>query len=247
MSIKLHAYIAQQGITSRRKAEAMIATGKVKVNNKKAHIGQRIDTEKDTITIKGKPLSQTKVKEFEYYLIDKPIGYVSTTNDPKNRPTVLKLLPSTKARLYPVGRLDKDSQGLMLLTNDGRLTYKMTHPKFGYTKTYYVRTKQPATRRGVERLIKGVKLSDGLAKPKNLEKINSKEFYITLVEGKNREVRRMFKSINCEITTLIRIQFGPFSLEELQERKCKKLSQTEVRKRIKSQKIHSHQSLKQKA
>lgn len=133
---KIHAYLAQLGVASRRKAEAMVQQGNVKVNGQTALVGQRIDPQQDTVTVNGKAIAPSPVtnQEHLYFLIYKPVGYVSTTSDELGRKTVLDLIPPQTARLYPVGRLDIESEGLMLLTNDGELTQKLTHPSYEIKK-----------------------------------------------------------------------------------------------------------------
>src|SRR5687768_8022331 len=153
-TLKLHAYLAQQGLTSRRKAEVMIAEGKIKVNGLKAFVGQRINPKTDRVFVEGKLFkSQTT---FQYFVVNKPIGYVSTAEDELGRKTVLDLLPNTAERLYPVGRLDKDSEGLMLLTNDGELAYRLTHPKFEVVKMYKVLVNTEPTEKALDFLRRGV-------------------------------------------------------------------------------------------
>lgn len=246
-SIKLHAYIAQQGYCSRRKAEELIQKHKVLVNHQPAHIGQRIDPTKDSIIINGKPLIPTT--NYAYYLIYKPAGYISTTADEKNRKTVLDYfyqintkLPH-KIRLYPVGRLDKDSEGLMLLTNDGGLTQKMTHPSYQVKKTYYVLLDRQPNYKAIEHLKKGVKLQDGFTKKAAVELIADNDPYlkkiaklsgvatktqqdkqtwlsITIKEGRNHQVRRMLRRVGYNVIRLVRVKMDDFDLDQLKNKKC---------------------------
>lgn len=228
-SIKLQAYLAHAGIASRRQSETLIAEGKVSVNGQLATIGQRIIPGKDVVTYREKTieLKQPSV----YILINKPVGIVSTTSDELNRPTVLSLLPAElkQFRLYPVGRLDQDSQGLMLLTNDGDLAYRLTHPKFKVKKTYLVKVDRVPTDPAIDNLKRGVKLKEGKTAPAKVE-LADEELYgewmdddfdqwytITIHEGRNRQVRRMWERVGYEVIGLIRVSMGPFELSQLQD------------------------------
>lgn len=239
---KLHAFIAHQGYCSRRQAEVLISQGKVRVNGQLAKIGQRVDPTSDQISIDRKPLLVTASQEYTYYLVNKPLGYLSTTSDELNRNTVLDLIPATKDRLYPVGRLDKDSEGLMLLTNDGKFTQQLTHPSFETQKKYLVQLDRPMTLKAIEHLEKGVKLREGYTKPAVVSVIEPEEMprdknltltqpgddptwiEITIHEGRNHQVRRMFQRVGYEVLRLIRIQMGPFTLKQLGGQTYKKIT-----------------------
>ncbi len=239
---KLHAYIAHQGYCSRRQAEELIAQGKVTVNGKKAIIGQRVDPQIDHIFIQGKPLNQTSATNLEYYLIYKPASVVATTSDELHRRTVLDLVPETSTRLYPVGRLDKNSEGLMLLTNDGALTQQLTHPSFETHKTYAVQVDRQLTTKAIEHLEKGVKLKEGYTQPAEVEIVEIKDLLnqypilkadmndgtewlnVTIHEGRNHQVRRMLERVGYPVLRLIRLEMGPFSLKQLGKQRYKKVS-----------------------
>lgn len=229
-SIKLQAYLAHAGIASRRKSEELIAMGKVKVNDEVAHVGQRIDPKLDTIRVQGKKIKATEKKR--YFLVYKPRNVVSTTNDELNRRTVTSLLPDLKERLYPVGRLDFESEGLMLLTNDGDFAYKTTHPKFEIPKTYRATVKGRPTFKSLQMMRGGVKLKEGFTRPDSLEIVAEHEDHtileLTIHQGYNRQVRRMFERIGYEVIQLVRIKFGNLSLEDLQEAPLRELSREEV-------------------
>lgn len=221
-TIKLQAHIAHLGISSRRKAEEMILEGKIIVNGEKAHIGQRINPKTDKITIDGKRVGGTN-ETFVYFLINKPVGYVSTTSDEMGRKTVMDLVPTQKERLYPVGRLDIDSQGLMLLTNDGELTHLFTHPSFEIEKTYHVLVEGAPSNKALNHLQKGVRLKDGYTKPA-LVKILKHEMgdtwlEIAIHEGRNRQIRRMTDRVGYKTLRLIRVSMGPFKLDDLGKQK----------------------------
>lgn len=229
-TIKLQAFLAQAGVASRRKAEELIAAGQVKVNGQVAHVGQRVEPSVDQISVNGKTVSSKA--EHYYYLINKPVGYVSTTNDELQRRTVLDIIPKLPGRLYPVGRLDQESEGLMLLTNDGELAYKLTHPKFEVEKTYQVTLDRDISSKALEHLEKGVRLKDGFTKPKRVALTEPDRFDLlnmTITEGRNRQVRRMLERVGYEVLKLVRIQLGPFSLGSLNNQQYKKLSAEEVK------------------
>lgn len=222
-SIKLHAFLAQAGVASRRKAEVMIGEGRIKVNNQVAHVGQRITVGKDTVAIDGTPLSAPTTHR--YFLVHKPKGVVSTTHDELNRHTVLSLLPkeilAETGRLYPVGRLDMESEGLLLLTNDGDVTQRYTHPKFEVNKTYDVLLDRQPTEKALQHLERGVRLKDGLAQVDAVEPVgdfyNSDKawFRLTIHEGRNRLIRRLWERLGYEVERLIRVSLGEYTLDQL--------------------------------
>ncbi len=229
---KLQAFLAHAGVASRRKSEEMIADGQVTVNGEKAHIGQRVNPSKDKISVKGKPINQAS--ELIYVLVNKPNGIVSSTSDELGRKTVLDLLPESfdKHRLYPVGRLDQDSQGLMLLTNDGEFAYRLTHPKFEIPKTYEVLIDRKPSFAAMNLLRYGVRLSDGVTAPAEVEILDSNDnqawLTITIHEGRNRQVRRMFERVGYDVKRLTRIQLGPFMLADLNSRPFRQLTPEEI-------------------
>lgn len=216
---KLQAVIAHAGYCSRRKAEVLISEGRVTINGQVATIGTRIDPETTEIQIDGKPLKPAA--NLVYYLVNKPVGYVSTTDDELGRPTVLELLPKQSERLYPVGRLDLDSEGLLLLTNDGELTYHFTHPKFEIPKTYEVALDRRPTLDALNHLRHSVRLKEGYTQPAEVLTLGRLDDHywleITIHEGWNRQVRRMFERVGYEVVRLIRTKMGPFELDMLEE------------------------------
>lgn len=217
-TIKIHAFLATKGIASRRKAEEMVGAGIIRVNGEIATIGQRINPKTDIVSVDGIPVA-SQSEALRYFLINKPVGYVSTTSDELGRKNVLQLLPKLPGRLYPVGRLDMESQGLMLLTNDGDLAYKLTHPKFEIEKTYQVTLDRDISEKAFDHLYKGIKLKDGFAATKRLEFADDDRLdmiNITVTEGRNRLVRRMLERVGYEITKLVRTHLGPFSLEQME-------------------------------
>lgn len=222
-TIKLHKFLAAAGIASRRKSEELIKEGLVTVNKQVATIGQRIDPATDTVSYQGKTI--TASQECAYYLVNKPVGVVSTTQDELHRPTVLSLLPPSllkaSGRLYPVGRLDLESEGLVLLTNDGELTQLLTHPKHHIPKTYHVRLDRYPSRLAIDHLRRGVKLKEGFTQPAQVEILPSEEksnevwLSMTITEGRNHQVRRMLERVGYEVKRLIRVRLGHWSLDEL--------------------------------
>lgn len=227
---KIHAYLAHMGISSRRKAEEIVKAGKVTVNGKVALLGQRIDPLKDRVAVHGQELNTST--NLLYFLVNKPQGYVSTASDELDRPTVLELAPPTKERLYPVGRLDQDSEGLMLLTNDGDIAHHLTHPRFEIPKTYEVKIGGRPTTKALQHLRRGVRLKEGYTSPAEVEIINHSDnatwLTITIHEGRNRQVRRMMERVGYTVQELIRVEFGPFTLSQLGRKKYYQLTQKEV-------------------
>lgn len=229
-TIKIHAFLASKGIASRRKAEEMVAAGRVTVNGAPAAVGQRIDPTKDEVAFDGNVVNEQPQK-LHYFLVNKPVGYVSTTSDELGRKNVMQLLPKVPGRLYPVGRLDMESQGLMLLTNDGDFAYKMTHPKFEIEKTYQVTLDRDISEKAFDHLYSGVRLKDGLVKTKRLEfadpdKLNM--LNITVTEGRNRMVRRMLERVGYDVVKLVRTQMGPFNLEQLEGKQYLEVSANQI-------------------
>lgn len=223
--IRLNKYLSQQGLASRRQADTLISQGKVLVNDQPAKLGTTIDPDKDTVKFLGKVVASNK-PELETYLVYKPLGYVSTTSDPQGRPTVTSLVKSS-TRLYPIGRLDQDSEGLILLTNDGDLAYRLTHPKHHVPKTYHALVTGNVTPTKLNRLRRGVMLKDGRTAPAQIEVIrpqgNKSLLSITIFEGRNRQIRRMFSTQKLEVEKLKRVAIGELELGDLKPGNSKKL------------------------
>jgi 23S rRNA pseudouridine2605 synthase len=230
-SIKLQAFLAHAGISSRRAAEVLISEGKVRVNDETAHIGQRIDPDKDTVSVRGKIIK--KAEQNEYFIVNKPVGLISTTKDELNRGTVLKLLPSSSnKRLYPVGRLDAESEGLLLLTNDGELTYLFTHPKFKVRKTYHVLIEGIPSTPALEHLKRGIKIGSDYVEPVKTSVIKRENentwLEIVIAEGKKHQIRKMMARTGYEVIRLKRVTMGPLALGELKVGEARKLSDEEM-------------------
>lgn len=230
-TLKLQTFLAHAGIASRRASEKLIEEGLVTVNGKLAHLGQRISPNKDEVKYKGTKVSV--LSDLTYLLLHKPAGYVSTTNDELGRKTVLNLLPLEKrAGLYPVGRLDQDSEGLLLLTNDGELAYVLTHPKFEIEKTYHVLLEGIPSTPALKHLERGVKLNDEYVKPVKtsiLRRENKNTWLeIVIAEGKKHQVKRMINRTGYEVLRLIRVKMGPLELGDLLKGEYRELSQEEI-------------------
>jgi len=236
---KIHVFMAHSGIASRRKAEELIAEGRVSINGVPATIGQRVDPSKDTILFNGKPI--TRIENPVTYLIYKPIGILSTTQDELNRKTVVDFLQEQTGgeklpRLYPVGRLDRDSEGLMMLTNDGDLANKMTHPSFEIAKTYRITVEGQPTSKALSHLERGVRLNEGMTSPAQVELVDQTGdetiLDITIHEGRYHQVKRMMLRVGYEVIKLIRIQMGPFSIVDLHGQKARLLTVKELTEKI---------------
>ncbi|HMP17467.1 MAG TPA: pseudouridine synthase, partial [Gemmatales bacterium] len=203
--IRLNKFMADAGIGSRRYCDQLILRGRVTVNGQKiTELGTRVDPS-HKVMVDGKPL---KPEKHVYWVVNKPKGYLCTNYDPGGRPTVLDLIPHVEERVYTVGRLDDDSEGLLLLTNDGDLAMKLTHPRYGIKKTYVVLVAGITTSEELLRMTQGVKLSEGMAKAVRVEKIatqgNASLLKLILAEGKNREIRRMLAKLGHKVMELRR-------------------------------------------
>lgn len=209
---RLNKYLALQLGISRREADAYIAKGRVTINSNPAILGARI-TPEDLVKVDGKPLSEEVA--FQYLLLHKPVGYVSSRRPQGDTPTLYALLPAEYHVLKPVGRLDKDSSGLLLLTNDGDFAYRMTHPRFYKIKIYEVQLDRPLEPLHQQMISDyGVQLEDGTSSfgLERLSETDRKEWRITMSEGRNRQIRRTFKALGYTVTKLHRTHFGDYSL-----------------------------------
>lgn len=207
---RLQKVIAGAGLMSRRAAEDLIRAGRVTVDGRVARLGERADPERARVEIDGVPVPVAP--ERVTYLLYKPLGVVSTVSDPQGRRTVVDLVPATP-RVYPVGRLDADSEGLLLLTNDGELTQRVTHPRFGVTKTYSVLVEGRMTPGEVRRLVEGIDLEDGPARAGAARLVDATPqrslVEVVMEEGRNREIRRMMATLGRPVRSLVRTAIGP--------------------------------------
>lgn len=232
---RLQKILANANVASRRKAEIMITEGRVSVNGKIiTELGYKV-SRNDTIKVDGKIITQTKKI---YYLMNKPTGYLSTVEDDKGRKTVIDLLKEEDKdkRVYPVGRLDYDSAGLLLLTNDGDLTYRLTHPKYDVEKEYLVRVKGIVIRKKIVELRKGLKIDGEFMRPKyvhlrELDKENQSSLItVVLTEGKNREIRRLFDALGYQVKKLTRIRYDFLTLDGVKRGGYRSLKIHEVKR-----------------
>ncbi|MDQ3952605.1 MAG: rRNA pseudouridine synthase [Actinomycetota bacterium] len=227
---RLQKVLAHAGLGSRRAMEELIAAGRVKVNGRRARLGDRVDPDKDEVEVDGSrvPLEQDLV----HYVLNKPAGVVTTASDPAGRQTVVDLL-DLPARLWPVGRLDTDSEGLLIVTNDGELTHRLTHPRYEIPKTYLAEVKGTAGSRAIKQLIAGVDLEDGRTKRAKVALVEATRggtlLEITITEGRNRQVRRMCEAVGHPVKRLVRTNLGPLQLGRLKPGTFRKLSLEEVR------------------
>ncbi len=233
-SEKLHKILARAGIASRRKAEEIIKEGRVKVNGKLATLGQRVHADTDLIEVDGKPI--VLPAENVYIMLNKPKGYVCTFEDEKGRENVISLvgevIKERKVRLFPVGRLDMNTEGLLLLTNDGELSYRLTHPSFEVPREYLVRVKGHPGKKAVSEVEKGVKLEEGKAQPCKVEILKREEkntlLRMIMYEGRKREIKRIWKKVGFKVIFLKRVSFGPLKLGNLRRGKWRYLNSQEV-------------------
>ena len=236
---RLQKIIANAGMASRRKAEELISAGQVRVNGKIVkELGLKFDADTDKIEVDGKLLKQEKKV---YYIVNKPKGVISTVADPQARKTVVNLVKS-KMRLYPVGRLDTESHGLMLLTNDGELAYQLSHPKFEHIKEYIVRVHQGGDKKAgvadlIKRLQRGVKLKEGKAKVDTIEVVSQKSdqsatLRMIIHQGWNRQIRRMVEQAGWYVGDLQRIGLGNLQLGDLPLGESRAIKKTDILKTI---------------
>jgi 23S rRNA pseudouridine2605 synthase len=222
--VRLAKFLAHGGVASRRKAEEIIAKGLVTVGGEVVTDPARDVGAGDDVRVNGKPVA---AEAREVWAVNKPAGVVSTAREPGSRPAVVELV-DTKARLYPVGRLDADTTGLLLLTNDGELADRLTHPRYEVPKTYKVRLGKSVSDRDLERLRRGVDLEDGRTGPAEVRRLGEREVEIVLREGRNRQVRRMVEAVGNRVVALQRVRFGPLALGRLKEGGARRLSSDEI-------------------
>jgi 23S rRNA pseudouridine2605 synthase len=224
--MRLGKFVATAGVASRRAAEELIRAGRVSVDGETITDPARDVTGAEAISVDGRPVRQPA--ERVVYALHKPVGVVSTARDPQGRRTVVSLVPTT-ARLYPVGRLDADSSGLILLTNDGELAHRLTHPRFEVPKTYRaVVAGGPIEDAALRRLRRGVELEDGPTAPARVRAIAPDTLEITIREGRNRQVRRMCVAVGHPVRRLALVAFGPLGLDGLRPGAHRRLSEDEV-------------------
>jgi 23S rRNA pseudouridine2605 synthase len=237
---RLQKVLARAGLGSRRVCEDLIADGRVTVNGEVAQLGRRVDIGHDAVALDGVPVVVRD--DLVYYLLNKPTGYVSTASDPEGRATVVDLVPDTP-RVYPVGRLDYDTEGLLLLTNDGDLTHLLTHPRFGVVKTYLAEIEGEPTPATVRALREGVELDDGVTAPARVTVVQrrgtSSAVELGIHEGRNRQVRRMCDAVGHPVVRLVRTRIGPLRDGSLKPGTWRALAPGEVRRLYEAASVES--------
>ena len=222
--MRLAKYLAHAGVASRRAAEEMIAAGKVHVGDEVVTDPARDVDEASDVRVNGKPIAP---EPREVWALNKPAGVVSTASEPGSRRAVTDLVDS-KRRLYPVGRLDADSTGLILLTNDGELANRLTHPRYGVPKAYRVRLSRPPSDAELDRLRQGVRLEDGPTAPAEIERLGEREIEVTIREGRKRQVRRMAEAVGNRVEALVRVRIGSLELGGLARGAARPLEPGEI-------------------
>ena len=230
--VRLQKFLSESGVASRRKSEELIEQGKVKVNGNVAHIGDKINPKKDTVTVNGKKI--VKQKSHTYIMLHKPRGFITTMSDEMDRKCVAQLIKDVPGRVYPVGRLDRDSEGMLLFTNDGEFANAMTHPKRHVPKTYRVTVRPSINEDQITRLTTGIMIDDRMTSPCEVRVITKEEgrvvLEIILHEGRNRQIRKMCEEVGLEVARLKRTAIGSIKLGMLKQGDYRELNEDEVRK-----------------
>ena len=223
---RLQKVLARVGIGSRRVCEDLIGEGRVRVDGEMAVLGRRVDPETALIEVDGAPVGGRP--DLVHYVLNKPAGVVTTADDPQGRPTVVGLVPD-EPRVFPVGRLDVDTEGLLLLTNDGELAHRLTHPSYGVEKEYVAEVEGLPTRAVLRRLREGVELDDGPTAPARATLVDPSVVRLTIHEGRNRQVRRMCEAVGHSVVRLVRTRIGPLADRSLAPGAWRELTGDEVR------------------
>ncbi len=230
--VRLQKILAESGVASRRKSEELIEQGKVKVNGNIAHIGDKINPKRDTVTVNGKKI--VKQKSHTYIMLHKPRGFITTMSDEMDRKCVAELIKDVPGRVYPVGRLDRDSEGMLLFTNDGEFANAMTHPTRHVPKTYRVTVRPSISDEQITRLTTGIMIDDRMTSPCEVRVVTREEgrvvLEIILHEGRNRQIRKMCEEVGLEVARLKRTAIGSIKLGMLKQGDYRELSEDEVRK-----------------
>ena len=226
---RLHKVMAAAGIASRRASEELIVAGRVTVNGERAQLGRKVDVATDVVEVDGERVHLDPDRV--HVLLNKPQGFVTTVDDPEGRPTVMDLI-NLPQRLYPVGRLDRETEGLLLLTNDGELTHRLLHPSRGVERVYLALVPGPVRKPVLARLREGVELDDGIARPVRVRVVEEQRsralLEVVMTEGRKREVRRMLAAVGLTVERLVRVAFGGVELGDLRQGKWRFLTQSEI-------------------
>lgn len=229
--VRLQKFMADAGVCSRRRAEDYIRKGLVRVNGEAVtQMGTTVDPDADRVEVSGKPV--VPLRQEVYILLNKPAGYICSCSQP-GRKIVLDLV-DVDQRVFPVGRLDRDSTGLVLLTSDGRIHHRLAHPSFDHEKQYQVEVDRPVSDAKLDELRRGVKLADGMTRPAKVVRRGEKSFDITLQEGRNRQIRRMAEAVGCKVIRLHRTRMGPIILKNLPSGQWRHLTEPEKQALLKS-------------
>ncbi len=230
--VRLQKYLADCGVASRRKSEELIELGKVKVNGNRANIGDKVNPKRDTVTVNGKKI--VKQKSCTYIMLHKPRGFITTMSDEMDRKCVAELVKDVPGRVYPVGRLDRDSEGMLLFTNDGEFANALTHPAKHVPKTYRVTVRPTITDEQITKLTTGIVIDDRMTAPAEVRVITKQEgrvvLEIILYEGRNRQIRKMCEELGLEVARLKRTAIGSIKLGMLKQGDYRELTEDEVRK-----------------
>ena len=230
--VRLQKFLAESGVASRRKSEELIEGGKVKVNGRVASIGDKVNPKKDTVTVNGKKI--IKQKNLTYIMLHKPRGFITTMSDEMDRKCVAELIKDVPGRVYPVGRLDRDSEGMLLFTNDGEFANAMTHPTKHVPKTYRVTVRPSISEEQITALTQGVIIDDRKTAPAEVRVVLKEEgrvvLEIILYEGRNRQIRKMCEEVGLEVARLKRTAIGSIKLGMLAQGKYRELTPDEVHK-----------------
>lgn len=236
--VRLQKFMADMGVASRRKSEELIKAGKVKVNGHIAQIGDKINPRKDLVSIGKNKITNVKKRKMVYIMLNKPRGYVTTVSDELGRKTVMDLVKDIDERIYPVGRLDKDSEGLLILTNDGSFTNCLTHPSHNYAKVYRVTVRPSVNDEILYNLRNGIEIDGRKTAPAEVTVLEEQENRVVLEfilhEGRNREIRKMCESQGLEIARLKRNSIGSLKLGMLKQGQYRELTEQEVKKLLRS-------------
>ncbi len=226
---RLNRYLARRGVASRRGADLLIDAGRVTVNGARAALGTAVNPQRDRIAVDGHPVAGPR--RSVTLMLNKPPGVVCTVRDPHRRPTVMDLVPDPAPGMVPVGRLDADSRGLLLLSTDGDLAHRLTHPRHGVAKRYRLTLGRGLSDQDVRRLLEGIELEDGLARPQSVRRVSASRddlVEITIAEGRKRELRRLCAAIDAPVLDLVRTGLGPLGLGRLAEGRTRPLTPAEL-------------------
>jgi 23S rRNA pseudouridine2605 synthase len=224
--VRLQKFLAQAGVASRRSSEELIVAGRVTINGRAAtELGVRVDPRRDDVRVDGRRIRSAPT---QWFALHKPRGYLSTRSDPEGRRTLYELVPPPMRRLFHVGRLDFDSEGLVLLTNDGDVAHRMLHPRYGMDREYDVEVDRQVDDHALQQLRRGVQLDDGRARAHAVRRKGGQRVVLTLREGRKREVRRMFAELGYDVKRLRRVRYGPIRLHDLPAGEWRPLDEREI-------------------